>query len=86
MSDRKYELDAYEQEIENNLEFATIPEDEEAIKMKLRAMAQDHFNTKSLMVHIPERDFNAIINRASSAYMPLSAYISSLIHNDALRA
>ena len=42
MDSKEYELDEYEQEIEDNLEFATIPEDAEEIKIKLKKMAKNH--------------------------------------------
>ncbi len=40
-------------------------------------------NTKALMVHLTESDFNSLVAKAKAAHMTLSAYINSVIHKDA---
>ncbi len=86
MQDKKYELDEYEQEIEDGLEFAVRSQDADFLKEKIRAAAKAHFNTKSFMVHLPERDFEAIMTKAAAAHMPLLRYINTVLHEEAFRA
>ncbi len=86
MDSKEYELDEYEQEIEDNLEFAKRSENADFLKEQIRVAAKAHFNRKSFMVHLTERDFAAMMTKVAACHMSLSRYIDKVLHEEAIRA
>lgn len=82
---KHYKLDAYEQEIEDNLDFSNVSEDSKKLKLKLIAAAKNHVKSKkSITLRISTQDLEAIKIKASKSGMPYQTYINCLLHADAI--
>ncbi len=80
------ELDEYEQEIEDNLEFCTRlnPEDEKLEIAKLVAAAKNYVKAKkSITLRVAPYDLEIMRLKASKLGVPYQTYINMVIHKDA---
>lgn len=84
---RKIILDAYEQEIEDNIEKAeTIPNLEEEMAM-IKKAADEYIKRKDpVKLHISEADLAAMRIKAYRLGIPYHNYIAMLIHKEAGRS
>jgi predicted DNA binding CopG/RHH family protein len=81
---KQIKLDAYEIEIESNLEKSTPVANVEVLMEKVKLAAKEHVKRKkSVTLRVPEMDLEAIRIKASKLGIPYQSYIGMLIHKDA---
>ena len=82
----KIKLDAYEQEIEDNLEKAKpVKNMKEELRM-LKEAARNHISEKkSITIRVQKSDIEAMKIKAGKMGIPYQTYINILIHRDAIR-
>lgn len=80
------ELDDYEQDLENNLEFCARlnPADEKLEIEKLAAAAKNHLKVKkAITLRVSPHDLEVMRLKASRLGIPYQTYINMVIHKDA---
>ena len=85
MMKHKYELDEYEQEIEDSFEKQEgIATQDELDKLKM--IARKHLKSKrSITIRVAEQDIEAIKLKASRLGLAYQTYINMLIHKEATK-
>jgi predicted DNA binding CopG/RHH family protein len=73
-----FELDEYEQEIENEIE-DYVPVDEETRK-RVESIAEQAKKRKNVNIRISERDLRLVKERAAADGVPYQTLISSILH------
>jgi predicted DNA binding CopG/RHH family protein len=79
-----YDLDEYEQEIEDNFEKLKPAKNEKELMALLVKAAKEHSaRRKSITIRVHEMDLEAMRIKASKVGVPYQTYINMLIHKDA---
>jgi|GEM_PF-1675081 predicted DNA binding CopG/RHH family protein len=87
MTNKKYELDAYEQDIEDNFVGNGVSIMTDDFIQKAQEAAKRHSaNRKSITIRVLERDLNKIKFKAAKKALPYQTYINMLLHKDAMSA
>ncbi len=81
---KKVILDAYEQDLEDNLEKCIPSESESSLKQKIIKAANAHLSMKkSITLRTSVHDIEIIKIKASKLGIPYQTYLNMLIHKDA---
>lgn len=84
ITDKSYNLDRYEQEIEDEFDNLQTISNVEKEKASLLQAAKNHItNRKSITVRVRESDLEIMRIKASKLGVPYQTYINMLIHKDA---
>jgi predicted DNA binding CopG/RHH family protein len=85
MTKKKNKLDAYEQEIEDNLHKFKQPKNHKQIEKNLITAAKNYSKErKSVTIRLLNSDIEAMKEKAAQMGVPYQTYINILIHRDAI--
>ncbi len=85
MKKKKIVLDAYEQDIEDNLHNFKTPRNHKQIKTKLIEAAKNYSEQrKSVTIRLLNSDIEVMKQKASQMGIPYQTYINIVIHRDAV--
>lgn len=90
MTRKKIKLDAYEQEIEENLHKMRRPKNHKQIKTMLVEAAKNYFkdqkqeHNSSVTIKLPDSDLAAMKRKAEKIGMSYETYIKVVLHRDAV--
>lgn len=84
---KKIKLDAYEREIEKNLEKAKPAKNQKKLRKSLMEAAKNYVaERQSITIRVQKSDIEAMKSKASKMGVPYQTYINILIHQDALNS
>ncbi len=82
---KKIKLDAYEQDIEDNLHKFKQPRNHKQIKAKLMEAAKNYLaQRKPVTIRLFDSDIAAMKEKAEKMGVPYQTYINIVIHRDAV--